>query len=317
MDTGPEVLSSVFHPKAMGAWMLHELTRDLPLHCFVLFSSASSVWGAQGMAAYAAANHFLDALARHRKSQGLAVTCVNWGRWSEGGMAGSEQAQRFFSQVGLEAMPTEAALSLLERLIGAGVAQRTVAAVDWSRFKPLQEARRRRPLLEHISTGTAATKAPAEEGAARSELLRRLEEAPPGRRRAMLLEYVRSEAARVLGAEPSALAPRQGFFQMGMNSLMSVELKNHLEKSLRHKLPSTLAFEYPTVAELTDFLAKDVPALAALVSAHSEPSHAEAAGLEPALADSAILDLLSEAERLSEAELHSLAHSFPREDSDE
>jgi acyl transferase domain-containing protein/SAM-dependent methyltransferase/acyl carrier protein len=308
MDTGPEVLSSVFHPKAMGAWMLHELTRDLPLHCFVLFSSASSVWGSQGMAAYAAANHFLDALARHRKSLGLAVTCINWGRWSEGGMAGSEQAQRFFSQVGLEAMPTEAALSLMERLVGAGVTQRTVAAVDWSRFKPLQEARRRRPLLEHISTGTEATKAPAEEGAARSELLLRLEEAPPGRRRAMLLEYVRGEAARVLGAEPSALSPREGFFQMGMNSLMSVELKNHLERSLRHKLPSTLAFEYPTVAELTDFLARDVPALAALVSSNSEPSPAE---------DSAILELLSEAERLSEAELHSLAHSFPGEDSNE
>ncbi|NBD13542.1 type I polyketide synthase [Corallococcus silvisoli] len=318
-ETGPEVLSSVFHPKAMGAWMLHELTRHLPLHCFVLFSSASSVWGSQGMAAYAAANHFLDALAHHRKAQGLAATCINWGRWSEGGMAGSEQAQRFFSQVGLEAMPTEAALTLLGHLVGAGVTQRTVAAVDWSRFKPLLEARRHRPLLEAISVGASAAKAPAEQGAARSELLSRLEEAPSGRRRGVLQEFVRAEAARVLGAEPSALTPGQGFFQMGMNSLMSVELKNHLERSLRHKLPSTLAFEYPTVAELTDFLAKEVPALAALVAPRPEVALAAAAVAEvdPLLKDESIFELLSEAERLSETALQSLAQSFPGEGSNE
>nr|WP_239470693.1 type I polyketide synthase [Archangium violaceum] len=315
METGPEVLSSVFHPKAMGAWMLHELTRDLPLHCFVLFSSASSVWGSQGMAAYAAANHFLDALAHHRRSLGLAATCINWGRWSEGGMAGSEEAQRFFSQVGLEAMPTEAALSLLGRLVGAGVTQRTVASVDWSRFKPLQEARRRRPFLENIATVQETPKAPTSDS--RPELLLRLEEAPTGRRRALLLELVRAEAARVLGAQPSALEPQQGFFQMGMNSLMSVELKNHLEKSLRHKLPSTLAFEYPSVAALTDYLAKEVPALAALIPSHAEPSRTEAAGLDPALDDGAILELLGEAERLSEAELRELSHSFAGEDANE
>ncbi|WP_408891269.1 type I polyketide synthase [Myxococcus faecalis] len=318
-ETGPEVLSSVFQPKAMGAWNLHELTRHLPLHCFVLFSSASSVWGSQGMAAYAAANHFLDALAHHRKSQGLAATCINWGRWSEGGMAGSEEAQRFFSQVGLEAMPTEAALTLLERLVGAGVTQRTVASVDWSRFKPLQEARRHRPLLEHISVGAPAPKAPLEQGSVTSELLRRLEEAPLGRRRNVLQDFVRGEASRVLGAEPSSLTPGQGFFQMGMNSLMSVELKNHLERSLRHKLPSTLAFDYPTVAELTDFLAKEVPALAVLLPARPEVALAGAAvaDVDPLLKDEAIFELLSEAERLSETALQSLAQSFPGEGSNE
>ncbi|MCP3063708.1 type I polyketide synthase [Myxococcus sp. K38C18041901] len=318
-ETGPEDLASVFHPKAMGAWMLHELTRHLPLHCFVLFSSASSVWGSQGMTAYAAANHFLDALAHHRKSQGLAATCINWGRWSEGGMAGSEQAQRFFSQVGLEAMPTEAALMLLERLVGAGVTQRTVASVDWSRFKPLQEARRHRPLLEHISVGAPAPKTPVEQGAVTSELLRRLEEAPEGRRRNVLQDFVRGEASRVLGAEPSSLTPGQGFFQMGMNSLMSVELKNHLERSLRHKLPSTLAFDYPTVAELTDFLAKEVPALAVLLPVRPGVALADAVvvDVDPLLKDEAIFELLSEAERLSETALQSLAQSFPGEGSNE
>ncbi|NVJ10209.1 SDR family NAD(P)-dependent oxidoreductase [Myxococcus sp. AM001] len=318
-ETGPEVLSSVFQPKAMGAWMLHELTRDLKLDCFVLFSSASSVWGSQGMAAYAAANHFLDALAHHRKAQGLAATCINWGRWSEGGMAGSEQAQRFFSQVGLEAMPTEAALTLLERLVGAGITQRTVASVEWSRFKPLQEARRHRPLLEHITVGASAPKGPVEQRAATSELLRRLEEAPLGRRRIVLQEFVRGEASRVLGAEPSALTPGQGFFQMGMNSLMSVELKNHLERSLRHKLPSTLAFDYPTVAELTDYLSKEVPALAALLPTRPEVALAAAAvaDVDPLLNDESILELLSEADRLSETALQSLAQSFPGEGSNE
>nr|AXM42950.1 polyketide synthase [Myxococcus fulvus] len=314
METGPEVLASVFQAKALGAWLLHEFTRDLPLHCFVLFSSASAVWGAQGMAAYAAANHFLDALAHHRKARGLPATSVNWGRWSEGGMAGSEEARRFFSQAGLEVVPTSAALSLLERLVGAGITQRTVAAVDWSRFKPLQEARRQRPWLEYIQV---ATRARPEAGAARPELLVRLEEAPSGRRRAVLQDYVRREAARVLGAEPTTLEPRRGFFQLGMNSLMSVELKNHLERNLRHKLPSTVAFDHPSVAELTEYLSREVPALAALMASLPEPSAIESPRVDPMLKDPAVLELLSEAGRMSESALLSLTQSLSGEGSNE
>ncbi|QSQ18101.1 SDR family NAD(P)-dependent oxidoreductase [Myxococcus landrumensis] len=314
METSPEVLASVFQAKALGAWLLHEFTRELPLHCFVLFSSASAVWGSQGMAAYAAANHFLDALAHHRKARGLPATSVNWGRWSEGGMAGSEEARRFFSQAGLEVVPTSAALSLLERLVGAGITQRTVAAVDWSRFKPLQEARRHRPWLEAIQVETRARPEP---GAARPELLLRLEEAPSGRRLMVLQDYVRREAARVLGAEPATLEPRRGFFQLGMNSLMSIELKNHLERNLRHKLPSTVAFDHPSVAELTEYLSREVPALAALMAALPEPSAGEPPRVDPMLKDPAVLELLSEAGRMSEAALLSLTQSLSGEGSNE
>ncbi|AGC46258.1 polyketide synthase [Myxococcus stipitatus DSM 14675] len=299
METDARVLTSVFQPKALGAWLLHELTQDLPLHCFVLFSSAASVWGSQGMAAYASANHFLDALAHHRKARGLPATSVNWGRWSEGGMAGSEEARRFFSQVGLDVVPTSAALSMLGRLVDAGITQRTVAAVDWARFKPLHEARRRRPLLEHLAVEGTAARASVD----RPELLVWLEEAPSGRRHAVLQDYVRREAARVLGAEPATLEPRRGFFQMGMNSLMSVELKNQLERNLRHKLPSTLAFEHPSVAELSEYLSREVPALAALMASLPEP--------DALSKDERILELLSEADRMSESALDSLVQSLP------
>ncbi|WP_338865510.1 type I polyketide synthase [Myxococcus stipitatus] len=317
LETDPEVLTSLFQSKALGAWLLHELTQDLPLHCFVLFSSAASVWGSQGMAAYAAANHFLDALAHHRKARGLPATSVNWGRWSEGGMAGSEEARRFFSQVGLDVVPTSDALTLLGRLVGAGVTQRTVAAVDWARFKPLQEARRRRPLLEHLSAGPAMAHASSAASADRPEVLVWLEEAPSGRRHAVLQDYVRREAARVLGAEPSTLEPRQGFFQMGMNSLMSVELKNQLERNLRHKLPSTLAFEHPSVAELTDYLSREVPSLAALMASLPEASAGALPVADSLLKDDSILELLSEAGRLSEASLDSLVQSLPGGDTNE
>jgi len=309
-ETDAALLASAFHAKAKGAWALHELTRELPLDCFVLFSSASSVWGAQGMAAYAAANHFLDALAEHRRAQGLVATCINWGQWSEGGMAGSDEALRFFASVGLAAMPTPAALAAMDQLVATGTVRRTVASVDWSRFKPIHEARRRRPLLEELHGGrTAAVKAPEQD--TRSVLLRQMEEAPLSRRRGVLLEHVRQAAARVLGAEPSALEADQGFFQMGMNSLMSVELRNHLEKSLRHKLPSTLAFEYPTVDDLTDFLTKEVPAFALLLAAPVAPrsvSHDAPEAAAPV--DDAILELLGEAQRLSETELDSLVQSL-------
>lgn len=311
LETDAALVDSVFHAKARGAWALHEHTRELPLECFVLFSSASSVWGAQGMSAYAAANHFLEALAMHRRAQGLVATCINWGQWTEGGMAGSEEALRFFASVGLEAMPPAAALSALEHLVRSGAPRGTVAAVDWSRFKPVYEARRRRPLLEAIQTERPA-EAKAPERGSRSELLRQMEEAPSGRRRNVLLEYVRHAAARVLGAQPSALSAEQGFFEMGMNSLMSVELKNHLEKGLRHKLPSTLAFEYPTVGSLTDYLSQALPALAALMAPAAPVASASPVAPEPTEpVDDAVLELLSEAQRLSEAELHSLVHSIP------
>ncbi|HEU5074031.1 MAG TPA: type I polyketide synthase, partial [Polyangiaceae bacterium] len=140
---------AVLRAKVDGAWLLHELTRDLDLDFFVLFSSLASVLGSAMLGPYAAANHFLDALAHERNRAGLPATCINWGGWAGEGMTTAE-AQSYFEQMGLGVIEAATAFSALARLTAAGAVQTTVAEIDWERYKPVFEARRRRPLLELV-----------------------------------------------------------------------------------------------------------------------------------------------------------------------
>ena len=250
-----DALDAALRPKVLGGWILHRLTRSLPLDFFVLFSSTATVWGASGLAHYAAANQFLDALAHHRRSLGLPALVIDWGTWDEG-RAASPEMRRWATRHGLLGMPSELALAALEQLLERGEGHKVVAAVDWSVLKPLHEAKRRRPLLERIQTAEPAT-APGQ--AARPRLLQRLEDAPPAARRQVLLAHVQDEVARILRLPPSApIDPSQGFFQIGMDSLTSIELKNRLQTALGRPLPTTLAFDHPTAEALADFLVKHV-----------------------------------------------------------
>ncbi|MCC6456106.1 MAG: type I polyketide synthase [Caldilineaceae bacterium] len=246
-------LQAILRPKVVGGWLLHKLSQTQPLDFFVLFSSGAAIWGSAGMGHYAAANHFLDALAHYRHASGLPALSINWGWWREGGMATAEIEQSF-TAIGVQPMPTTETLALLGQLLGEGVVQKIVAAVDWQLFKPVYEAKRRRPLLAQI--------ADQRETAAQSQtspLLERLMEAAPVERWEMLLAHVCAETATVLGHEDaSALNLHQGFFKMGMNSLMTVQLRSRLEISLNCSLPATLAFEYPTIQSLTSFLAGEL-----------------------------------------------------------
>ncbi|HKC11395.1 MAG TPA: SDR family NAD(P)-dependent oxidoreductase [Vicinamibacteria bacterium] len=144
-------LLDVLRPKVAGAWVLHELTRELELDFFVLFSSAAAVWGSKGLGHYAAANHFLDALAHHRRARGRPALSVNWGWLSGGGMT-SVETEAFFRRVGLQEMDSAQTLGILGRLLGEGSVQKTVAAVDWDVFKSIYEAWGPRPLLQGLQT---------------------------------------------------------------------------------------------------------------------------------------------------------------------
>jgi epothilone polyketide synthase E len=248
-------LGAVARAKVQGAWTLHELTADLDLDVFVLFSSAAAIWGARGLAHYAAANQFLDALAHYRRARGLPALSVNWGWWSGGGIA-TASMQQVFAQVGLRPMPGAAALTILAALLEGGAVQKTVADVDWTVFKAVYEASRCRPLLEEILPPAAP--APVSPSPA-APLARRLGGATPEEGRQILLAAVQEEVAHVLGLDPSEpMDPRTGFFKMGMKSLMTVELRNRLQSRLGRPLPPTLAFEYPTVESLAAFLAGEV-----------------------------------------------------------
>ncbi len=275
-DLKAEECHEVLRSKVQGAWVLHQFAqarKGAPeaLDFFVLFSSGAAVWGSQGLGDYAAANHFLDALAQHRAALGLPALSINWGWWEGDGLV-SEGLAQLFGRIGLKGLPSEQALDALAYLLETGATQKTVAAVDWTVFGPIFEAKRRRPLLEvvvgrpqvRMKTGEAEEK----KG---SVLLEQMQRASAIEKRPLLHGYIRAQVAEILGfASPGRIDPAQGFFKMGMDSIMTVQLRTRLESALECSLPPTVAFEYPTVDGLTKFLAEtvinlDAPRSAAVV----------------------------------------------------
>ena len=248
----------VMAPKVAGAWNLHCLTQDLPLDFFVCFSSIASLLGSPGQGNYAAANAFMDALMHHRRQLGLAGLSVNWGPWAEAGMATQldDRDQARFASQGLDAIDTEQGLQVLGYLLNQNATQTGVFPVDWSRFLASSSlaasSLATSPLLETIAP---VQPMPSE----RSEFLQQLDTASVIDRVSLLQTHIRLQLAKVMGfSAPDLIDPQENFGELGMDSLMAVELTNRLQKSLSCTIPQTLAFDYPTVEALANYLAAEV-----------------------------------------------------------
>ncbi len=288
----------MFHAKVAGTWTLHRLTRELDLDYFVLFSSTTALWGVRGMAHYAAANCFLDAVAHARRIRGLPALSINWGLWEERSRLSTEeqlQATRF----GLDPMPVAGALAWLGALLDheTVAAQKVVAAVDWAALKPAYEARRRRPFLAEIDIGerrTAHLSAPPDRDQ-QPALLQQLPALAPDEQRDLLLEYIRRQTASVMGHDHTQLDVQRGLFEIGMDSLMAVELRSRLESAAGRRLPAALIFNYPSVKALAGYLET--------LLLDAEATSSAAADASP---DGDETDGLSRLETASEAELLAL-----------
>jgi acyl transferase domain-containing protein len=220
-------LERVFRPKGDAASALHELTTHLPLDFFVLCSSAASVLGAGGQGAYAAANAALDALAHHRRAQGLPAVVFNFGPWAGSGMGTSAR-----KAADVRAMDPEVGAALLVRNRNAAQTQLVAIAAD----------------IEKINQTSQS--APAELACIPSE--NKLE---------FLTQWVRNKVGLVLGLAPNSMPPlKQGFFDMGFDSLLAVELRNVIQSQFPVPLPVTLTFEHATVLDLANYLAGALPA---------------------------------------------------------
>jgi aryl carrier-like protein len=301
----------VLAPKLSGAWNLHTLGAGLPLDFFVLFSSMASVLGSAGQANYAAANAFLDALAAYRRRQGRPALSVSWGPWTEGGMAASLAAhdRRRWDDKGVRALVPSEAVAELERVLAVEAPHVTIAAIDWDRYVS------RLPTGSgHALSGLAecpAARATAAAPVTRPELLRQLDELPVARRSAAVLAHVREQVRRVLQLVPSSpLDPERGLKDLGLDSLMAVELRNRLQASTGRVLPSTLAFDHPTVAAIALHLERDVLGLAGLEPARApatvghaavEADHAGADAVEGLSDDEAARLLVEELARVRES----------------
>ncbi|MEL6385649.1 MAG: SDR family NAD(P)-dependent oxidoreductase, partial [Cyanobacteria bacterium J06626_18] len=243
----------VLVPKVQGAWNLHQLTRDLPLDCFVLFSSAASLLGTPGQANHAAANAFLDALARYRQAQGLPGLSLNWGAWSEVGSALQYQRSNALTGLaGVGLIAPEVGLQQLEQLWTQPAAQIGVVPIQWTAFLR-QGNLQQSPFLEAFHQTCDEGKRERQ-----AAFQQQLAATPKDRQRALLETHVCSLISQILGFAPEALDRRKGFFDLGLDSLTAMELKNSLQASLGCSLPSTLAFDYPTVDRLLDYLAEQL-----------------------------------------------------------
>ncbi|WP_212747350.1 type I polyketide synthase [Streptomyces montanus] len=252
----PDRLSDVLAGKAAGAAHLDELTRDRELSAFVVFSSIAGVWGSSGQAAYAAANAQLDALIENRRAQGLTGTALAWGPWDGEGMAAAPEAQALLRRRGLLPLAPERALLALTRALELGDTTVTVADIDWERFASVFTSGRRSPLLGGLAEARAMSGGEAGEASGVGEgWAVRLSGLPEVERRRVVADLVGQRVAAVLGhARGWSVESGRAFRDMGFDSLTAVELRNQLSAETGVRLPSTLVFDHPTPAALTDQL---------------------------------------------------------------
>ncbi|HEX6370737.1 MAG TPA: SDR family NAD(P)-dependent oxidoreductase [Longimicrobium sp.] len=237
--------------KVGGAWRLHELTRGDDLDLFLLFSTVAALWGSVDLAHYTASNHFLDALAHHRRAAGAPALVLDWGPWAEVGMSSRAHEVDVLTRLGFRLIAPDRAVDAMERLVAAGGAQAVVADVDWKTFQWFIDFSGA-PSFFSLAAPAAE---PGAAAAARVVDAARIRQAAPDEARALLLALARQQLATVMLLEPSQTRDvNQRFNFMGMDSLMAIAFSARLENLLQLSLPTTLAYNFPTLQAVVDHL---------------------------------------------------------------
>lgn len=261
-------LVDVLRIKVASGWQLDELTRDCDLDLFVLFSSVASVWGSMELGHYTAANRFLDTLSAWRRQAGLRSLTIPWGPWDEVGMSAKERDRAVLTQFGFRLMPPETALALLE---GEWMADRTCSVLcdlDWERFDGFMKFSAAPSLFDRVRVATRST-----EPAAASFDLQRVRTAAEDAARAELTRAVIQQLASVMLVNADQeVNTRERFNIMGMDSLMAIAFAARLEQLVGFSIPTTLAYNYPTIDAVVNFLTEQLRGTAVTPAAEPAPA---------------------------------------------
>ncbi len=283
----------VLSPKVTGSWNLHFMTQAMDLDFFVLFSSAAAVLGSAGQGNYAAANSFMDGLAHYRRSHGLTATSINWGSWAEVGMAAALAANRRASREADSIHPQEG-MELLEKLLRRQPVQTVVLPVNWNRFAGKQV----QPLLRQI----VRVKEQSRSAASAEKLLEQIKTLSPSEQQNAFQGYASQLAISILGLDSAhALNTDRALTDLGLDSLMAVELKNKIESDLHVNIPVTFFLEGATVAGLSKELQIHVNG--------TNGDDAKTGSVDTLDAEKA-RELLSNLDQLSEDEVDSLINNL-------
>ncbi|MCC3769076.1 type I polyketide synthase, partial [Streptomyces sp. UNOC14_S4] len=258
----PERVDRVLPPKVDAALHLHELTQGQDLAAFVLFSAAAGTLGGPGQANYAAANAFVDALARRRRAQGLPATALAWGLWAErSGMTGDlddTDIQRI-TRAGVAALSSADGLGLMDTALAVGAPALVPMHLDLAPLRQATDASQIPALLRGLVRLPGRRVVEAGGAAPVGGLAERLLGLSVPERDKLLLELVRTQVAAVLGyAGPEAVDATRAFKELGFDSLTAVELRNRIGAVTSVRLPATLVFDYPTPTALSRFLRTEI-----------------------------------------------------------
>jgi acyl carrier protein len=311
-DQTRERFDRVMGAKVLGAWHLHELTADLPIEQFVLFSSAAALLGSPGQGNYAAANAFLDALAHHRRAEQKPGLSINWGSWAEVGMAArlrESQGSRW-SEAGIGWIDLDRGLHTLEELLADGAVQTGVLPVNWKKF------------FERIPVGAEpawlsemarlARAAGGQQASGPPVLAEKLREVTAAERLEVATTFLQQQAAQVLAMDPNQLPDaRRPLNELGFDSLTGVEFCNRVARATGQHLNPTLLFDYPTLESLAGYIVREMlhlecgPAVAGTTDATASD---EAVDKEAARAQ-----VLDEVEEMTDEDIEAeLAEQFNR-----
>jgi acyl transferase domain-containing protein/acyl carrier protein/ubiquinone/menaquinone biosynthesis C-methylase UbiE len=301
----PERFGHVMRPKVQGAWNLHALTIGLPLDFFVLFSSVTTMAGNSGQANYVAANTFLDALAHHRRRIGLPALTVNWGPIADVGyVAERGDVAEHLKAVGAKGIPSSEALSILGQLLSKGIVQAEVADMDWRAWAKSATSKSSPRLSLLVSPGTLDEAGLEEQGQVRQLVLA----AHPEQRQQIVESFLKDRVARVLGMSASQIELERPLNELGLDSLMMVELKNRIEKEAGISLPTAELMRGPSIAKLSTIL------LDLLVRTHGAPLKTAAQEIPriplSGYESHAAQEILTKVDQLSDQEVDSLLNTL-------